>query len=111
MAPSGNEPDAGDARSGARGELRTEVHMAAVLFFLFTAAIGIGATLVEMHLHVPVILPLVLATATWAAWDSTRIGIRDYRSGIALSPVTLWFGIALLWIVGFPWYLTVRYRI
>ena len=85
--------------------------MLGILFFLLTVALGYGAAVLQTRLRLPLLIPLVLATATWAAWDSTRIRIREYKSGIALSPVALWIGIVMLWLIGLPWYLTVRYRI
>lgn len=37
--------------------------------------------------------------------------LRRYKSGISYGPVVLFIGCALLWIVGFPWYLAMRYKI
>ena len=54
---------------------------------------------------------LILGTAAWAAWDSTKIQIRDYKTTLSSHPVVLFLGIVLLWIVFFPWYLAVRYHI
>jgi hypothetical protein len=54
---------------------------------------------------------VVIGTALWAAWDSSRIGLRKYKSGISYPPAVLFIGIVGLWIVGFPWYLIVRHRI
>jgi hypothetical protein len=54
---------------------------------------------------------MVLGTALWAAFDSTKIKLRRYKSGISYGPVVLFIACALLWIVGFPWYLAMRYKI
>jgi hypothetical protein len=54
---------------------------------------------------------MVLGTALWAAIDSTKIQLRRYKSGISYGPVVLFVACALLWIVGFPWYLAMRYKI
>ena len=54
---------------------------------------------------------IVLATAAWCAFDSRKIGLERYKSGIAYRPWLLFFAVALLWIFGFPWYLIVRHRI
>lgn len=60
----------------------------------------------------PLLLALVvLGTALWAAYDSKEIGLQRYKSGISLSPPALFFGILLIWIAGFPWYLIVRGKI
>jgi len=44
----------------------------------------------------------------WVAWDSTRIGIRNYRTQLANDPVMLLFLCFMFWIPVFPWYLIVR---
>ena len=75
----------------------------ALLELLF--AIKIGNALV------PVGIFLNAGMALWAAMDSSKIHLRRYKSGIACHPVVLFFGIACLWIIGFPWYLSVRYKI
>lgn len=54
---------------------------------------------------------VVQATAVCAAVDSPRLELKKYRSGIATGPVALFIGVALLWIIGFPWYLVVRGKI
>jgi hypothetical protein len=54
---------------------------------------------------------VVVATALWAAIDSSKLGLQKYRSGIAHRPAVLFLGISLLWIVGFPWYLIARGKI
>jgi hypothetical protein len=70
-----------------------------------------ASVVVEAGTGLPLTVFMVLGTALWAAVDSNRIGLRRYKSGVALGPIALFFGIALLWIVGFPWYVTVRGRI
>jgi hypothetical protein len=59
----------------------------------------------------PLVWIMIFATAGWAAWDSKRLELTKFKSGIALSPALLFVGIALLWIVGFPWYLAARFKI
>jgi hypothetical protein len=54
---------------------------------------------------------MVLITAIWAAVDSSKIHLKRYKSGISYGPVVLFLGFLLLWIVAFPWYLIVRYKI
>ena len=54
---------------------------------------------------------IVLGTGIWAAIDSSKIQLKRYKSGISYGPVVLFIAIALLWIIGFPWYLVMRYRI
>jgi hypothetical protein len=54
---------------------------------------------------------MVPATSLWAAIDSSKIQLKRYKSGISYGPVALFFLIALVWIIGFPWYLAMRYKI
>lgn len=54
---------------------------------------------------------MVIGTSIWSAVDSSKIGLSKYKSGISLEPVVLFVGIAMLWVVGFPWYLSMRYKI
>jgi hypothetical protein len=81
---------------------------------LLTMAIWILESLFAIRFGsavVPVAIFLNAGMALWAAVDSSKIRLRLYRSGIACHPVVLFFGIACLWIIGFPWYLSVRYKI
>ena len=54
---------------------------------------------------------MVLGTSLWAAFDSSKIQLKRYKSGISYGPVVLFLACCLLWIVGFPWYLIMRYKI
>ncbi|MYM98191.1 hypothetical protein [Duganella vulcania] len=54
---------------------------------------------------------MIIVTSLWAAIDSSKMELQKYRSGISYKPAILFFAIAFLWILGFPWYLIVRYRI
>ena len=53
----------------------------------------------------------ILGTSLWAAVDSSKIKLSTYKSQIASGPITLFIGCVFLWIIGFPWYLTVRHNI
>ena len=78
---------------------------------LFTLAI-LGATLVLSELvGFNLVWILIFATAVWAAIDSSRLQLKKYKSGIAYGPIVVFVVVALLWIVGFPWYLVARYKI
>lgn len=61
--------------------------------------------------HFNLVWVLVLGTAAWAAIDSSKLDLKKYKTGIAYSPVVLFIAVALLWIIGFPWYLVVRDQI
>ena len=54
---------------------------------------------------------VILISALWAAWDSSKIQLTKYQTGISYSPVVLFLLIILLWIAGFPWYMAVRTKI
>lgn len=73
---------------------------------LIIFSVGLTATT-----HYNVVLIMILGTSIWAADDSKRINLKKYKSGISYGPVVLFIAIAMFWIVGFPWYLSIRYRI
>lgn len=52
-----------------------------------------------------------LASSIWAAISSYRLEFRNYKTGLSYHPMTILFCHLLLWIVVFPWFLTVRDRI
>lgn len=54
---------------------------------------------------------MVLGTALWASISSHRLEFRNYRTSLSVHPVAVFLGVAALWIVFFPMFLTVRHRI
>ena len=56
----------------------------------------IGLLAASMYVPLWASWAIVLFSAAWAALDSTQIGIRRYKSGIALHPFAIFIGIALL---------------
>lgn len=66
---------------------------------------------VSALVHFNVTFFMVLGTSLWAAIDSSKIELRKYKSGISYGPGVLFIACALLWIIGFPWYLAMRYKI
>lgn len=54
---------------------------------------------------------IVFGTGFWAAVDSTKIQLKRYKSGISYGPVVVFLVIVFVWIVAFPWYLILRYKI
>jgi hypothetical protein len=81
---------------------------------LLTIALLLLTSLVGFNIagkHVSLSWFLIFGTAIWAAVDSSKIQLKRYRSGISYGPVVLFFCFLLLWIVAFPWYLSVRYTI
>ena len=61
--------------------------------------------------HFDLVTVMVVGTALWAAIDSSRLQLKRYQSGISYGPVVLFIACALLWLVGFPWYLSMREKI
>src|SRR4051812_44278244 len=62
-------------------------------------------------LHFDLIMIMVLGTALWAAIDSSKLQLKRYKSGISYGPIALFILCVLLWIVAFPWYLSMRHKI
>jgi hypothetical protein len=54
---------------------------------------------------------MVFGTAVWAAIDSKKIKFKRYKSGLSGGPGLLFFVVAAFWLIFFPWYLTMRYKI
>ena len=80
------------------------VWWAALLFTFGLVAVG-------LLLPNPTISLIVLGSAIWAAFDSSKINLHKYKSGISCKPVILFICIVALWIIAFPWYLIVRGKI
>lgn len=78
---------------------------------LLTLGLLVACVAFYSVLHFDVTLIMVLGTSLWAAFDSSKIGLKRYKSGISYGPIVLFLACALLWIVGFPWYLSMRGRI
>jgi hypothetical protein len=78
---------------------------------LFTFALLFLVIILSGVIQFDLTWPLVLGTSLWVALDSRKIELLRYQSGISLKPLVLFIACALLWIVGFPWYLSMRYKI
>ena len=51
---------------------------------------------------------MVLITSVWAAFLSNKLKFRKYKTGMSYHPVVVFFATFFLWIVAFPWFLTIR---
>ena len=60
---------------------------------------------------VPLVLVSIFGTSIWAAIDSAKIELQEYKTLIALHPLILFNAMYFLWFVLFPWYLVVRGQI
>ena len=81
---------------------------------LLTIALFLLGSLIRFDIAgrgVPLICFVIFVTALWAAIDSAKLQFRDYRSPISYGPVVLFLGFLLLWVIAFPWYLSVRHQI
>ena len=85
--------------------------MAASYGILITIVVLILTGAVEVFLQTNITGYMILASGIWVAIDSSKIQLRKYPSGISYHPVILFLVVSIFWIVGFPWYLAVRYKI
>ena len=60
---------------------------------------------------VPLVIVSIFGTSIWAAVDSARLDLQEYRTKIAVNPLILFNAMYLLWFILFPWYLVVRSQI
>jgi hypothetical protein len=78
---------------------------------LLTLALIVACAAFDLVFRFDVTWIMVLATSLLAAFDSSNMDLKRYKSGISYGPIVLFVACALLWIVGFPWYLIMRHRI
>ena len=80
-----------------------------------TVSLGLIAAFVALLFYdrhlAPYISMIIVAISMWAAVDSHRVGLRRYRTRLAVNPILLFNVMYLLWPVLFPWYLVVCSRI
>ena len=88
-----------------------DINMAALYGILITIGVLILTGAVDVFLQTSITGYMILASGIWAAIDSSKIQLRKYPSGISYHPVILFLAVSVLWIIGFPWYLAVRYKI
>ena len=81
------------------------------LAILFTIGLFAVCYYGSKFVHFDLVTVMVLGTALWAAIDSSKLQLKRYKSGISYGPVVLFIACALLWIIGFPWYLSMRHKI
>lgn len=85
--------------------------MAALFGILITIGMFFLSAVIETMTQTAISRYMILASGLWAAIDSSKIQLRKYPSGISYHPVILFLAVSLLWVIGFPWYLAVRYKI
>jgi hypothetical protein len=85
--------------------------MKAWIAILFTVSLVAACSVASVFLNFNFITWMVLSSSLWVAYDSSRIKLARYKSGISYGPIVLFIACALLWLIGFPWYLIMRHRI
>jgi hypothetical protein len=81
------------------------------LAILLTIGIFAGCSLFSALIPLNPFVLVVVGTSVWAGIDSAMHQLRKYQSGISYGPVALGPLCAMFWMVGFPWYLSMRYKI
>lgn len=77
---------------------------------LTIALIAISSLLTEAW-NLPFAWIMIISTSSWAAFDSSKIKLVQFKSALSYKPITLFLALCFLWVIGFPWYLVVRHRI
>lgn len=78
---------------------------------LLTMGLLVACGAIVAFTRINLFVPLVVGTSVWAGIDSARIHLRRYQSGISYGPVVLGILCSMIWVVGFPWYLSMRHKI
>ena len=60
---------------------------------------------------VPLLTFVIFGTSLWAALDWAKLRLHISTQRIAYGPVVLFFGLLIIWVIAFPWYLSVRHKI
>jgi|GEM_PF-1183699 len=85
--------------------------MPLVLAVPFALVLLIYASVMAVRLEAPALPALVvIGTALWVYFDAKKLGLARYRTGL-LNPEVTTIGCFMMWIVAFPWYLSVRHKI
>jgi hypothetical protein len=103
-------PEAGVVRRH-RASQTPHTTMKTWIAILFTIGLLAMCLVISLLIGFDLTWIMVLGTAIWVAIDSSRLQLRRYKSDISYGPVVLFIACALLWIIGFPWYLSMRYKI
>src|ERR1700686_677707 len=85
--------------------------MKAWIAILLTVGLIIGCGLLFSLADINLYIPMIVGTSVWAGVDSSRLQLGRCQSGISYSPVVLGILCSMFWIVGFPWYLSMRHKI
>ncbi|MEI9863381.1 MAG: hypothetical protein WDN00_02265 [Limisphaerales bacterium] len=78
---------------------------------LLTVGLIVVCGLIVGFTGINLYVPMIVGTSVWAGIDSSRLHLSKYQSGISYSPIVLGILCSMFWIVGFPWYLSMRHKI
>jgi hypothetical protein len=53
----------------------------------------------------------IIGSSAWVAYDSSKISLRHYLTGLSYKPRLLFFLVVASWCISIPWYLVIRHRI
>jgi len=85
--------------------------MRAWLAILFTVCLLVISYIVSAFICFDVSWILIGVTSLWAGIDSKKIGLYRYKLGFACRPIAVFCLCYVFWILFFPWYLWVRFKI
>jgi len=80
---------------------------------LFSIGLLVLSDVVAAIIQVPSLITgilMVVGTAIWAGVDASKIELRKYKKQCWDGPSVFLF-VLFFWIIGFPWYLSVRNKI
>lgn len=72
---------------------------------------AIATMLISGTIGINLVALMVVITGLWASIDSNNIQLRKYKTGMSYHPTVIFILFFLIWIVAFPWYLHLRYKI
>lgn len=78
---------------------------------LLTIAIIAGLLFLPAGIAKPITSLIVLLSAIWVYKDAQKFDTKKYKSNLGMSPSALALCTFILWIIFFPGYLWLRYRI
>jgi hypothetical protein len=84
--------------------------MPLVLALPFSLALVLVSSWLTAATGAPLAAFMVIGSALWVYFDSRKLGLARYRTGL-MNPEVATIGCFLMWIVAFPWYLNTRHRI
>src|SRR5260370_18605208 len=85
--------------------------MKAIFAFPLCIALFAISFIASSKMQFPLIWIMVAVTALWTAYDSDKVGLRLYKTELSHGPIVVFLACALLWILSFPWYLSLRHQI